>query len=109
MVSDPVIGLRGVAGELNCHPDTVRKAWRAWRASIGFPAPCKYPPPGQRGRLGWRLAAIVDWKLARERALGEGRSMPLREPALADSPPVLKNDPRLARERAQLHRLLERA
>lgn len=116
-MSEPdILSLTEVAAELRAHYDTVRKHWREWAGLtgdrgrfIGFPLPCRYPMPGERGVLGWRRSAIAAWKLARETALGEGRSAPHVAPAPGAAPPVLKSDPRLKRERAQLHQLLERA
>lgn len=117
MTPDPVIGLHEVAEELAWHYDTVRKNWRAWAGLaagaarfIAFPLPCKYPAPGTRGAYGWRLAAIRDFKLARERALGEGHATPAAEPSgrpRADA--YAPKNPRLKSERAHLLHLLERA
>lgn len=112
---DPVIGLRQVAAELGQHYDTVRKHWREWAgldegAFLGFPFPCRYPEPGKRGVLGWRAAAVAEWKFARERALGLGRaaapSAPQGRPA---AQPYLLRNTRIATERTQLQQLLERA
>jgi hypothetical protein len=114
---DPVISLHQVAREIGCHYDTARKNWRAWAgvqgdrdAYIGFPFPCRYGRVGTRGVLGWRLSVITEWKVRRERALGEGRSAPGE--ALQGRPrndPYVTTTPRLKTERAQLQQLLERA
>lgn len=112
---DPVIGLQRVAQELGMHYDTVRKHWREWAglcpgAFLGFPFPCRYPEPGRRGVIAWRLSLIADWKLARERCLGLGRAAPPVEPqGRPRADPYVTTTPRLKTERAHLLQLLERA
>lgn len=69
------VDMVGAAAELGVHYDTLRKHWREWAglapgAGIGLPRPFRYPEPGQRGRIAWRLTALQEWKLRREAALG---------------------------------------
>jgi hypothetical protein len=105
-----VLDLHAAAEAAGLHYDTLRKCWRGWSdpahpAYCAFPAPFRYPPPGQRGRIAWRAAAIADWKAARERAFGHARHLP--DPAqghvsrqragAAMSPHVLKQRAALAR------------
>lgn len=109
------IDMAGVADALGFHGDTVRKWWRAWADPqsphyVHFPPPFRYPPPGRKGRCWWRASAIAEWKLARERALGQGRACPpsYRNETAAERHATAGN-PRLSQQRAALARLQERA
>lgn len=105
-----VLDLHAAAEAAGLHYDTLRKCWRGWSdpahpAYCAFPAPFRYPPPGQRGRIAWRAAAIEAWKVSRERAFGVGRHAPdpslghvsRQRAAAALSPHVLKQRAALAR------------
>jgi hypothetical protein len=95
------------------HYDTVRKHWRAWAGLskgapfLGFPLPFRYPEPGRRGHIVWRLSAVNDWKAARERALGAAQP-PVPQPQAFMADAHATKNPRLARERSELSQLLER-
>lgn len=108
---DPdALDLAAAAAEIGVHYDTLKKHWRDWSnpehaAFCAFPAPFRFPPPGQRGRLAWRRTAVADWKVAREHAFGAGRAAPAALPSGRRAVPLFK----LQRDRAALARLMETA
>lgn len=53
--------------------ERLRKVWKRWVERFGFPAPFKSPPLGE---YAWRRAAVLEWREAREHALGAGRAAP---------------------------------
>lgn len=81
MTEPDTTNLPGAAREAGAAYETFRKQWRGWATKgsdtyCGFPMPFRCPPRGQRGSYAWRVSAIREWKLARERALGAGHARP---------------------------------
>lgn len=109
------LDLAGAAAEAGVHYDTLKKHWRNWSdpahpAFCGFPAPYRYPPPGQkRGRLAWRASVIAAWKEGRERAFGVGRHQPPAAPHVSRQRAAAAMTPTVLKQRAILARLMERS
>jgi hypothetical protein len=107
-----ILDTHAAAAEAGVCYDTFRKQWRAWSdpahpAFCQFPAPCRYPPPGQRGTYGWRRSAVAEWKLHRERAFGAAHIQP-RGVHVSRQKAASALTPAVLRQRAELARIMER-
>lgn len=115
MSAPDALDLQAAADELGMHYDTLRKGWRRWSDPAhadfcGFPQPFRYPAFGRRGAVVFRASAIHEWKLARERALGEGRiTPPTYRNAAAAADLAARRTPAVLKQRAALARMMERA